>query len=53
MDVMMPGISGFRTAELLARNPVTRSIPVIFLTAKADSEDVARGFSLGGVAYVV
>ncbi len=53
MDVMMPGISGFQTAERLKRNPVTRSIPVIFLTAKADSEDVARGFSLGGVDYVV
>ncbi|MDX9834120.1 MAG: response regulator [Desulfobulbus sp.] len=53
MDVMMPGISGFRTAELLARNPATHSIPVIFLTAKADCADVARGFSLGGVDYVV
>ena len=53
MDVMMPGISGFRTVERLAKNPRTATIPVIFLTAKAESEDVARGFSLGGVDYVV
>jgi putative two-component system response regulator len=53
MDVMMPpGINGFKTVELLHRNPATSSIPVIFLTARAESEDVARGFSLGGVDYI-
>ncbi len=53
MDVMMPpGINGFKTVELLHQNPATSSIPVIFLTARAESEDVARGFSLGGVDYI-
>ncbi|MDR2550951.1 MAG: response regulator [Desulfobulbus sp.] len=52
MDVMMPGISGFQTVETLSQNPATRTIPVIFLTARAESDDVVRGFSLGGVDYV-
>ena len=52
MDVMMPGMSGFKTVELLNLKKETRSIPVIFLTAKAESEDVVHGFSLGGVDYI-
>lgn len=52
MDVMMPGMSGFQVVEALGRNEKTRSIPVIFLTARAESEDVVRGFRLGGVDYV-
>ena len=52
MDVMMPGMSGFKTVEMLNQNTATRSIPVIFLTARAESEDVVRGFNLGGVDYI-
>ncbi len=52
MDVMMPGMSGFQAVEELAKNEATCSIPVIFLTARAESEDVVRGFKLGGVDYV-
>lgn len=52
MDVMMPGMSGFQVVEALGRNETTCSIPVIFLTARAESEDVVRGFKLGGVDYV-
>jgi len=52
MDVMMPGMSGFKTVELLNQNKDTRSIPVIFLTARAESEDVVQGFNLGGVDYI-
>jgi putative two-component system response regulator len=52
MDVMMPGMSGFQTVELLKMNEVTRSIPVIFLTARAEAEDVVNGFNLGGVDYI-
>ena len=52
MDVMMPGMSGFRTVEMLNQNIATRSIPVIFLTARAESEDVVHGFNLGGVDYI-
>lgn len=52
MDVMMPGMSGFQTVEELGKNEATCSIPIIFLTARAESEDVVRGFNLGGVDYV-
>jgi putative two-component system response regulator len=52
MDVMMPGMSGFQTVELLKKNETTRSIPVIFLTARAETEDIVYGFNLGGVDYV-
>jgi putative two-component system response regulator len=52
MDVMMPGMSGFQAVEALSLNEKTSSIPVIFLTARAESEDVVRGFKLGGVDYV-
>lgn len=52
MDVMMPGMSGFKTVELLNQDESTSSIPVIFLTARAESEDVVKGFNLGGVDYI-
>lgn len=52
MDVMMPGMSGFQTVEMLNQSRATRSIPVIFLTARAESEDVVHGFNLGGVDYI-
>ena len=52
MDVMMPGMSGFQTVELLNQKQETCSIPVIFLTARAESEDVVHGFNLGGVDYI-
>jgi len=52
MDVMMPGMSGFQAVEMLNKNKETHSIPVIFLTARAESEDVVHGFNLGGVDYI-
>jgi len=52
LDVMMPGIDGFTTCVRLKENPVTRQIPVIFITAKVDHNDINRGFSAGAVDYV-
>lgn len=52
LDIMMPGMSGFDTITSLRENPSFRSIPVIFLTAKTEPEDVAKGFALGGVDYI-
>ncbi len=52
MDVMMPGMSGFQTVEMLNKKQETHSIPIIFLTARAESEDVVQGFNLGGVDYI-
>lgn len=52
MDVMMPGMNGFATMQELRSSPDTQAIPVIFLTARSEPEDVARGFELGGVDYI-
>ncbi len=52
LDVMMPGIDGFEVCKRIKANEETADIPVIFLTAKADSESVAYGFKVGGVDYI-
>ena len=52
LDVMMPGMSGYEVCEKLKSNPATRKIPVIFLTARIDAEDEARGFDVGAVEYI-
>ncbi|PIQ97695.1 MAG: hybrid sensor histidine kinase/response regulator [Nitrospinae bacterium CG11_big_fil_rev_8_21_14_0_20_56_8] len=52
LDVMMPGIDGFETCRRLKEMETTREIPIIFLTAKHDTEDIVRGFSLGCVDYI-
>lgn len=53
MDVMMSGaMDGFETAERLRHMPQVDSIPIIFLTARADIEDVVHGFNVGGVDYI-
>jgi CheY-like chemotaxis protein len=53
LDVMMPGMDGPRTAEALQRDPDTRQIPVVFLTAKLsdpDSLNLRNGSSVGVIA---
>ena len=52
LDVMMPELDGFETCRRLKDDPRTRDIPVIFLTAKTELEDIVKGFNLGGVDYV-
>lgn len=52
LDVMMPEMDGFEVCENLKASPETSNIPVIFLTAKVEKEDVVRGFALGAVDYV-
>src|SRR5919201_529507 len=52
LDVMMPGLDGWRVAEELLDDPSTSDIPIIFLTARAEFRDRARGLDIGGVDYV-
>jgi DNA-binding response OmpR family regulator len=52
LDVMMPGLDGWRVAEELLDDPRTESIPIVFLTARAELRDRARGIDLGGIDYV-
>ena len=52
LDVLMPELDGFATCERLKAAPDTRDIPVIFMTALADTVDKVRGFDAGAVDYV-
>ena len=52
LDVMMPGLDGWRVAEELLEDSRTNRIPIIFLTARAEFRDRARGLDIGGVDYV-
>jgi DNA-binding response OmpR family regulator len=52
LDVMMPGLDGWRVAEHLLEDDATKDIPIIFLTARAEFRDRARGLDIGGVDYI-
>ena len=52
LDVMMPGLDGWAVAELLLDDERTRDVPIVFLTARADLRDRARGMDLGGLDYI-
>ncbi len=51
-DVMMPELDGFGVLYVLGKNKETASIPFIFLTAKADKEDIRKGMNLGADDYL-
>lgn len=51
LDIMMPGISGFEVCSILKKDPVTAEIPVIFLTARNDSDDFEKAYDIGAVDY--
>ncbi len=52
LDVMMPSMDGFETSRCLKRNEATQDIPIIFITAKNQPEDIIEGFKLGAVDYI-
>jgi PAS domain S-box-containing protein len=52
LDVMMPGIDGFETCRRLKAKEATKDIPVIFMTALAETEQKVKGFEAGAVDYI-
>ena len=52
LDVMMPDPGGLEVCRQLKAAPQTREIPVIFITARDQTEDVVAGFNAGGVDYI-
>ncbi|MDM8540825.1 hybrid sensor histidine kinase/response regulator [Desulfococcaceae bacterium HSG9] len=52
LDIMMPGTDGYDTCRLLKKNPLTKDIPVIFITAKKDTDNVVMGFEIGAQDYI-
>lgn len=53
LDGMMPGIDGYETCRRLKDDPATASIPVVFLTAKTQREEIGRAMALGATACLV
>lgn len=53
LDVMMPGMDGYEVAQVIRNDLNLKDLPIIFLTAKADSEDMVKGFNAGGNDYVL
>jgi two-component system phosphate regulon response regulator PhoB len=52
LDWMMPEMDGFEACARLKANPLTAGIPVIFLTAKSQESEIARGVALGARGYI-
>jgi len=52
LDIMMPGLDGITVCRRLKEDPVTASIPVIFLTSLSQSETIVAGFAAGGVDFL-
>jgi len=52
MDVVMPGMNGYETTRSLAREELTRDIPVIFVTTQSEDTDRVWGMRQGASAYI-
>lgn len=52
LDIMMPVMDGYEVCKKLKNNPLTKDIPVIFITAKSEMEDEMLGLNLGAVDYI-
>jgi diguanylate cyclase (GGDEF)-like protein/PAS domain S-box-containing protein len=52
LDVVMPGIDGLETCRRLKAHPATTRIPVIFMSARGDTEDIVAGFDTGAADYI-
>ncbi|MBP1628512.1 MAG: response regulator receiver protein [Holophagaceae bacterium] len=52
LDIEMPGMDGYEVCLRLKAEEATRDVPVVFITSKAGTEDVIRGFRCGGMDYV-
>jgi phosphoserine phosphatase RsbU/P len=52
LDVMMPGMDGFEVCRRLKQQPRTEAIPILFLTAKSEQDDIVRGLQEGAVDYL-
>lgn len=53
LDGMMPGMDGFETCHQIKQNELTRNIPILFMTALGDIDNLIRGFSEGALDYIV
>jgi DNA-binding response OmpR family regulator len=52
LDIMMPHMDGYEVCRCLKSMPGKKDVPIIFLTARTESEDIVKGFQVGAVDYV-
>jgi two-component system sensor histidine kinase/response regulator len=52
LDIMMPGMDGYETCEIIKSKKENENLPIIFLTALNDKGNIIRGFEVGGVDYI-
>jgi len=52
LDIMMPEMDGYEVCKRLKSDPITKDIPVIFITAKTDEESIEKAYNVGGADYV-
>lgn len=53
MDIKMPGINGFQACEAIKKNPVTKDVPIIVVSALSDESDINKARGMGVVDYFV
>ena len=53
LDIMMPGIDGYEVCRRLKQSDESKYIPVIFITAKGDTESIVEGFDVGAVDFIM
>jgi DNA-binding response OmpR family regulator len=52
LDIYMPGMDGYTVCKNLKADPRTRDIPVIFISALSETENIVKGFEVGGADYI-
>lgn len=52
LDIMMPNMDGYEVCKRIKENEATKDIPVIFITAKIDTESIEKAYDVGGIDYV-
>lgn len=52
LDIMMPEMDGYEVCKIMKENPATSNVPIIFLTARTEAENIVKAFELGGADYV-
>ena len=52
LDLMLPGLNGFEVCKLVRKDPKTKNLPIVMLTAKSEENDIAMGLDLGADDYI-
>lgn len=53
LDIILPKMSGYLVCEAIRQNPIKKTIPIIFMTAKTEQKDLQKSLDIGGNAYIL